>query len=82
MNGKADVKGAQGTAKSREAEEEKINASGPPDADAGELKRRHLLRRSGKARPDFGVSGRSGGRGFSPEPFCLSSCSTLPLPMG
>ena len=52
MNGKEDVKGTQGTEKSREVEE-KIKALEQPDADAGELKRRHLLRRFWKSAAGF-----------------------------
>ena len=52
MNGKVDVKGTQGTERSREVEE-KIKASEQPEADAGELKRRHLLRRFWKSAAGF-----------------------------
>jgi putative ATP-binding cassette transporter len=52
MNGKDDVKGTQGTVKSREVEE-KIKALEHPDADVGELKRRYLLRRFWKSAIEF-----------------------------
>jgi vitamin B12/bleomycin/antimicrobial peptide transport system ATP-binding/permease protein len=52
MNGKEDVKDTPGTEKSRGGEE-KINASGPPGADAAELKRRYLLRRFWKSAAGF-----------------------------
>jgi hypothetical protein len=52
MNGKEDVKGPQGTEKSRGGEE-KIKVLERPGADAGELKRRYLLRRFWKSAAGF-----------------------------
>ena len=52
MNGKEDVKGTQGTEKSREVEE-KIKASEQPEAEAEDRKRRRLLRRFWKSAAGF-----------------------------
>jgi len=52
MNGKEDVQGKQGSEKSREVEE-KIKTLEQPRADAGELKRRYLLRRFWKGAVGF-----------------------------
>ena len=52
MSGKEDVKGKQDSEKSRGAEE-KIKALEQPHADAGELKKRYLLRRFWKSAAKF-----------------------------
>ena len=70
MNGKEQIKGTQGTKKSREVEE-KIKALEQPDADTRELKRRYLLRRFWKSAAEFWASAASGCRGFSPETLLL-----------
>jgi hypothetical protein len=71
MNGKADVKGAQGTEKSRGGEE-KIKVFERPGADAGELKRRYLLRRFWKSAAGFWGKRRGAVRRSS-LPTCLAS---------